>query len=609
MDRKKDGPTAPDSGAIDLSKIDDEVSVMVRKRAPSKSGQEKPGSRLAAFLRATKPQTSTPPAKKDSPGPGAAKASGVEHQPPAQEPFAPPKAKQWPPSRPAPSPATTEKTSAPEADNPNYEPHQGQARVSQLEQAIKTEPAAKTDEASKTEPDTEAKSAARIEQAANAEQAAETEQAPKKLWPPSREPAPERPSSTKTPNPQLDPPDPAPSTSAKAQEEPKEAKPPAASSKAPEKSPSLADYVPPALRAPAKQVESTAPSWPPPREPEKSAAKAELLDDVPDDIPALARASTNAAKPASTPLPPAPAAKKPSFQTQANALRDKLSKPFAALFSRGRNAPSAPEDSVPNGDTAPLAAQDTAAKPSPAPSGPAPSIPFSPAPPQQAQQPARPKIPSRAPAPFVRTYPVPPMEPSYGPPSTGPAPSAPADDKLAPPPQAQVPRVSLAQPIPAQVPAAFVRTKPSSAPSPAPTLRPQTPVEPQDSGLGTFKRRQTPQQPRRRKQHSYRNTAPDSTVGLRWWYHHWSAVTWLGRSLWIGAFACAWVALSRCLDPAVSDPDLSQVPYLALLGWLLCAGLTFNQRIPSRFRWTGLVLGAANSVALALSWSFRLHQL
>lgn len=143
---------------------------------------------------------------------------------------------------------------------------------------------------------------------------------------------------------------------------------------------------------------------------------------------------------------------------------------------------------------------------------------------------------------------------------------------------------------------------------PAQKSKAKAPFDPGDSSPQPFTRRQTPPKKRRRQQSLY-NSSAQSTLGLSWWHHHFQAPAWIGRALWIGAFACAWIALSRCMDPGISDPKLSQVPYYALLGWLLCAGLAINQRIPRRFRWTGLVLGAANSVALALSWSFRLDQL
>lgn len=124
-----------------------------------------------------------------------------------------------------------------------------------------------------------------------------------------------------------------------------------------------------------------------------------------------------------------------------------------------------------------------------------------------------------------------------------------------------------------------------------------------------FKRRQGTVQGKRKRKQYPRAEAQQSELGLSWWYSIWSRSAWIGRVLWVGAFGCAWVALSRCMDPGVSDPELSQVPYYALLGWFFCAGLALNRHIPSRFRWTALALGLANSAALALAWSFRLDQL
>lgn len=124
-----------------------------------------------------------------------------------------------------------------------------------------------------------------------------------------------------------------------------------------------------------------------------------------------------------------------------------------------------------------------------------------------------------------------------------------------------------------------------------------------------FKRRQGAVQGKRKRKQYPRAEAQESELGLSWWYSIWSRSAWIGRVLWVGAFGCAWVALSRCMDPGVSDPELSQVPYYALLGWFFCAGLALNRHIPSRFRWTALALGLANSAALALAWNFRLDQL
>lgn len=604
MERKKAGPkSAPEDGAIDLSQIDDGVSVLVRNRATSKKAPEKPGSRLTAFLRATKP--ANPPAPKSKSPSNPTKLSAAEQQgpapansqpaasadlaPPAREAIpanlAPPNsaqqaspraeapAKQWPPSRP--EPAAQSKSEAP-FENTQAAP----------------EPAkSSTPPASEPPP---------------AKVAAEAEEAPKKLWPPSREAAPTPAAS----NPKLDPPatqksssqsdeqvvpasqieqagaqskiesaasTPKPNAAATSQIEqassPSAAQPSSSSAPTDAKSPSLADYVPPGLRKPVEQGSSSAPSWPPPRE--AAQGPKTDLEQVPEDLPALARGPIKGAKPAAKVRPQAPAKPK-DLGSRASALRDKLKKPLAALLQRSAAQSQAKRESA--------AAAEAPSAPDPSQSVTAP----------ETTPGDEPQAPSRVPAPSVRTYPVLPVEP---PPAQAPPANPPTSQR---PPQAAAPMAkgTLANPIPAQVPAAFVRTKPSTPETKAPDLE-------------TFKRRQTPQQPRRRKQHSYRHNepVPEGTVGLRWWYHHLSAVTWLGRSLWIGAFFCAWVALSRCLDPAASDPELSQVPYLALFGWLLCAGLAFNPKIPGRFRWTGLVLGAANSIALALSWSFRLHQL
>lgn len=154
----------------------------------------------------------------------------------------------------------------------------------------------------------------------------------------------------------------------------------------------------------------------------------------------------------------------------------------------------------------------------------------------------------------------------------------------------------------------FERRSSPAKRSGAPKLSGRSP-RPLSGEQQVFKRRPgTAQGNRKRKQ--YRRSAPqESELGLSWWYSIWSRSAWIGRALWIAAFGCAWVALSRCMDPGVSDPELSQVPYYALLGWLFCAGLALNRNIPSRFRWTALALGLANSAALAMAWNFRLDQL
>lgn len=592
MERNEDGPVdgpeqAANAGSIDLSQVDDEVSVLVRNRAPSKTSTEKPGSRLAAFLRATKP-SSTPkqwPPRRSEPKPKPKPEAKSAPEPPqpavavrSQIEQAP--AKVWPPVRetkPEPSTPPEETSADPKADAPvsdyaepkadapapNFAETQADAPVSNYAEPKADAPAPSFAE---TQADAPSENPGRF---------ADSSPASNDVGPDA---APERRS------------------------------PKLADSATQNKSPSLADYVPPGMRKPVETGSPSAPSWPPPREPDGEAPSPKALpDDIPEDLPALARGPIKSAN-QSSPSPKAPAAPSSSKPFEFAAFTTQLAKPFAALRDR-----------------ASAWSQRRAAKAEQLGSG-FPVLPESSTtedPPEETQSKARGnhrksvEAPSRTPAPSVRTYPA--VPPAKGP-ETSPVPS---------PTQSQAPQVAsppfpqpvpsgpspLPPPEPARVPAAFVRTKPSVPnPSdipeaPAPFVKTKAPVDSQDSGLGTFKRRQTPQQPRRRKQHSYRHTAPDSTLGLRWWFHHWSGVTWLGRSLWAGAFICAWIALSRCLDPAVSDPKLSQVPYLALLGWLLCAALAFNQRIPSRFRWTGLVLGAANSIALALSWSFRLHQL
>lgn len=598
MERKKDGPEdAPKDGAIDLRQIDDEVSVLVRNRTPSKTSSEKPGSRLAAFLRATKPSSN----KASS---SSAKVSAAEQQNNGS--------KAWPPRRPEP---------APQSEQPAAKASDPAAPTS-----VQAQPA-----------EVQAQRAA----------ASSIEQAPAKPWPPLRQEAPE----TEAPSPAHQPAEPpapvatesvdaaapasstaepdAPASSVVASSEtktaqpqpsePERAAPKLAQKAAPNQPPSLADYVPPGLLKGVDTGTSEAPSWPPPREKQTPAASAST---DPQDIPAATAGPIKAARPKAKAQPAAPVARR----TKGPSLKDKLAKPLLALRARsqawsqrrqaklelqGTGFPVTPSGEAPANEKTQEEPTRSTPRHTPIPPSTAPS--------------KRPQTPARAPAPFVRTYPVLPVDPPAPQPSaapTGPsqlfAPQpAPYSAPQSPSQPTPGPQTPLRHPTPAQVPAAFVRTTPlpptppNPAQAPAPFVRTQAPAEPQDAGLGTFKRRQTPPQSRRRKQHSYHRPEeqPDSSLGLSWWTHHWSAVTWLGRSLWAGAFICAWIALSRCLDPAVSDPELSQVPYLALLGWLLCAGLALNQRIPSRFRWTGLILGAANSVALALSWSFRLHQL
>lgn len=649
MERKDEGPEpqAPDHsdppvqtggqavGGIDLSQVDDEVSVIVRKRDQPKPNAQKPGSRLAAFLRATKPNQIKSPAQPIKHH--AVKVSSAEQGPVPSEP------KQWPPSRPqaqapevhqkkTPSPATksappavaidppaaaasVSKTELPAAKlwPPSREPSPEQSpenhsepELTSTSQAGRLEPKSKNTEppAERSEPQTPL--ASKAPEAALAKSPA-TSKAAKPETPSLQTPEPPtRPVSADSPAHA-----PRPSSGPTDAQQPairtKSELDPNSETKNPEKSP-LADYLPPGLRKPVEENKSEAASWPPPRDaPQTSQARTD-----PPDIPEVAAGPLKSANRPKAPLPTPHASPRTSLREAATSIKEKLSTPFAGVFKR-RSSKSLER----------AAQSEIEAEPSPMPepskAGPESSPPDQPS--QTRIEQARPASsketqgPSRAPAPSLRTYPFSPVQASQQ------ASSSPRVDpprSVTPATSTEYPRPSLSVPAPAQVPAAFVRTKPRTpvAPptpfTPAPFVKTETPIdEPQDSGLGTFKRRQTPPQPRLRKQHSYRhiNSTPESTLGLRWWYHHWSAVTWLGRSLWVGAFICAWVALSRCLDPAISDPQLSQVPYVALLGWLLCAGLTFNQRIPSRFRWTGLMLGAANSIALALSWSFRLDQL